>query len=103
VLGLLAFRLRELNLEGSWIDLREKIAGVDELSLGKRHANELSVHAGPNRHGVQGRHGSQTDEIDGEVAGPSCGGGDRGRRRGLGFRGGRRLLRLGLALEMEYE
>ena len=45
ILGHLAARLRQLDLEGTRVDLGEQVAGLDELAFAKGDAHELAVDA----------------------------------------------------------
>src|SRR6266849_4502007 len=68
IFGQLPLGLRKLDLEGTRIDLREKLSFVDELALPERDTRELAVHATANRDGVEGGDGADAIEIDGQVA-----------------------------------
>src|SRR6266849_724388 len=77
ILGELPQRLRKLDLEGTRIDLCEKIAFVDELAFLKRHSYDLPIHAAANRDGVEGGDSANAIEIDGQVATLGSGDDDR--------------------------
>src|SRR5260370_25426847 len=74
IFGQLSQGLCKLDLEGTGIDLCEKISFVDELAFLKRNAGELPIHATANRDGVEGGDSANAIEIDGQV--PTLGGGD---------------------------
>src|SRR5215471_2153254 len=68
ILGLSGNRLIEHGLVGTGIDLREKISGLDLLTLGERDPDELAVDLGPDRHGVEGLYGTEPGQVDRYVA-----------------------------------
>jgi hypothetical protein len=68
VFGELAFGLFEHDLVGAGIDFNERVACVDELAFGKVHFDDLAIDAAANGYGVEGRSGTDADEIDGKVA-----------------------------------
>src|SRR6267142_6262800 len=66
-------RLLELDLEGTRIDLREKISLVNELTLLEGNADQLAVNAAADSDGVEGGDGAEAIEVNGQVA-ALCGG-----------------------------
>jgi len=60
----LSLSLEELNLKRPWIDFGQEIAGCDQLALANRHIEELAVNACPDRDRVQGRHRSQSSQVN---------------------------------------
>ncbi len=74
IFGELPQGLRELDLEGTRIDLREKLSSVDELTFLERYADELTIDPAANRDGIECRDGAKAIEIDGQVA--ALGGGN---------------------------
>src|SRR6266513_1402713 len=69
-------RLLKLDLEGTRIDLREKIALVNELAFLEGNADQLAVNSAADGDGVEGRDGAKAIEVNGQVAalrGGSCG------------------------------
>src|SRR5260370_4003000 len=77
VFGEFPQRLPKLDLEGTRIDLREKISFVSELAFLEGDADELAVDAAANRDGVEGGYCAKAIEIDGQVA--ALGGGSHHR------------------------
>jgi len=73
VLGELPQRLFKHDLKGTWIDLREKVSFVDELTFLERNTDELTIDATANRDGVVGGDGAESIEVNGQVA-ALCGG-----------------------------
>src|SRR5260370_7013660 len=73
IFGELPQGLRELDLEGTRIDLREKLSFVDELTFLERYADELTIDPAANRDGIECRDGAKAIEIDGQVAALAAG------------------------------
>src|SRR5216683_4732100 len=73
IFGQLPLGLRKLDLEGTRIDLREKLSFVDELTFLERYADELTIDPAANRDGIECRDGAKAIEIDGQVAALGCG------------------------------
>src|SRR5437016_5775691 len=61
-------RLLKLDLEGTRIDLREKISLVNELAFLEGNADQLAVNATADGDGVEGSDGAQAIEVNGQVA-----------------------------------
>src|SRR5437899_3008257 len=57
-----------LELGGTRIDLREKIALVNELAFLEGNADQLAVNATADGDGVEGSDGAQAIEVNGQVA-----------------------------------
>jgi hypothetical protein len=80
VFGELAQSLFQLNLKGPRIDLREKIAFVDELAFLESNTTKLAVHAAANGNGIESGNCAETVEINGQIAVLRSGNHDRNRR-----------------------
>src|SRR6266436_2888940 len=61
-------RLLKLDLEGTRIDLREKISLVNELAFLEGNADQLAVNAAAHGDGVEGSDGAEAIEVNGQVA-----------------------------------
>src|SRR6266699_15125 len=68
VFSKLSLSLLKLDLEGTGINLGEKISFVDKLTFLKRDAAELAIDATANRDGVEGGDRAKAIEIDGQIA-----------------------------------
>jgi hypothetical protein len=68
IFGELPFRLLELNLERTGIDIYEVLALMDELTFLKIDLGDLAVDTGANGHGVERGYRSKSVEIDRKVA-----------------------------------
>ena len=74
--------LFKLDLKGTRIDLREKIAFVDELAFLECDTDELTVDAAANRDGIERSDSAKAVEIDGQVA--TLGSGNNNRHNHVG-------------------
>src|SRR5713101_2799121 len=68
VFGELAFSLFKLHLERARVDLRQKIALVDELAFFEGNVDELPIDAAVYCNGIEGGYGAKTIEVNGEIA-----------------------------------
>jgi hypothetical protein len=73
----LPHRLLELDLEGTRIDLREKIPLVNELAFLEGNADQLAVNAAADSNGVKGSDSAEAIEVNGQVAALCRGNHDR--------------------------
>ncbi len=80
-----ALRLRQRQLIGPRIDLRQQIALVDVLALGEGDAHQLAADLRDDGHGGERRHGAQRVQRDVDIA-PGQGR-DRNRDGGRGLAG----------------
>ena len=60
VMDELPFELGFGQLKRARIDLRQKIALLDDLAFLEADFDELAIDLGPDRHGCDGRHGAET-------------------------------------------
>ncbi len=81
--------LREQDLVRTGIDLRQKVALLDDLALLERDLRELSADLGDDVHGCEGRHRAEAYDEDPYVALADGGDAHRLRRRAAAriFRG----------------
>ncbi len=68
VFGKQALRLFELNLERARINLREKIAFVNELTFSESDTDELPIDAAANGYGIKRCYRSKSIEVHRKVA-----------------------------------
>ena len=73
ILGKLPQGLFQLDLEGAGVNLREKIAFVDELTFLEGDTDELAIDAAAHGDGVEGGDRAEAVKIDGQVAALSGG------------------------------